>query len=119
MTTFPYKIKFPPGAVDGMLAMALQTVLGYSSPQYHYDRSGSTVEFTPTQLKALVVELNSMKRAAKEDPEAYGEMLPEIEEALETVRKAVMESDNIAQASRYDDLVKKCEQYCDLAILKS
>ena len=124
-------------AIDGFLAMALQSVLGYSSPQYRYDKSGSTVEFTPTQLKAVVWELNDNRKYAtrrlaeinkkiKESPESgdydteiadLNETLEELNTALETIRKAVMESPNIAQASsKADKIVKHCGKFESLAL---
>jgi hypothetical protein len=118
MPHFPYKIKFPPGAIDGILAQALQMVLGQSSPQFHYDSSGSTIDFTPNQLGAVIKELEAYKRFASEDPEAYADMVPEIDAALGIINKSVMESKNIAQASRYDALVKRCDTYLKLALKK-
>lgn len=118
MTDFPYKIKFPPGAIDGMLADALQMTLGFSTPQYKYDSTGSTVDFTPDQLKAVIKYLESNKKYAEQDKEAFGDMIPDIDKALETIQKAVMESKNIAQASRYDGLVAKCDNYLRLALKK-
>lgn len=118
MSQFPYKIKFPPGAIDGMLADAIQMTLGHSTPQYKYDSSGSTVDFTPDQLKAVIRYLESNKKYAEQDKEAFGDMIPDIENALATIQKAVMESKNIAQASRYDGLVTKCDNYLRLALKK-
>src|SRR5579885_483372 len=113
--SFLYKIKFPSGAIDGILAQALQMVLGHSTPQYHYDSSGSTIDFTPEQLKAVLKELKDYKRFASEDPETYADMVPDIDAALEIIRKSVMESKNIAQAEKPDDLLKKCSLFYQMA----
>lgn len=114
-----YKIKFPAGAVKGVLADALQMTLGATSKQFKYDPEGSTVEFTPTQLKAVILYLKQNKKWAEAEPEAFGDMIPDIDAALELIRKSVMESPNIAQASSpSDELVKRCEKFVRLATKK-
>jgi hypothetical protein len=102
---FLYKIKFPPGSIDGFLAHTLDMLVPVS--QYHYHESGSTIDFTPRQLNALIKELEAYKKYAKEDPDAYANLIPDIDAALETIRKAVMQSKNIAQASVIDGLADK------------
>lgn len=103
-----YKIKFPAGAISGMLAQTLDTIV--PTRQYHYHPDGSTVEFTPSQLEAFINELQENKEFALQDKEAYGDLIPELEEALETIRQAVMSS-NIAEAGKYDALIKKCNLF--------
>ena len=129
-TTALYVIKFPPGAVQGMLSDALQMIMGTNTAQYKYDSTGSTVEFSPAQLKETINYLKSNKSFAEEEPEENAEIITELDNALNLLRSAVMNSQNIAQANLVADcdtikinssnskqLLNLAEQYCVRASL--
>lgn len=83
-----FTVKFPPGAVKGMLSDALQSVLGPSSSRYKYHSSGSTVEFSSArQLKAVTRYLREARAWAMKDGD-YDDLIPEIDEALRLISRA-------------------------------
>jgi len=105
-----YKIKFPPGAVKDFLTDALQ-MTGLPNSQYKYHPEGSTIEFTPNQLKSVISYLKEIREFAEQDGDEL-DQIKDIDAALETIRTSVMGSPNIAQASSHvEKLFKFCAKF--------
>lgn len=60
--TNQYVIKFRPGEVEGWVTLAIEESIDNTSRAYHYDSSGSSVTFTPRQLKAFMQTLQEVIR---------------------------------------------------------